>query len=126
MIKNCQTCSTKFDGRRDAKTCSVKCRKRLQRAKTAILHEAGVLKQDAEQVINTFKSEITPVDLMPVPAMAEEVLAEDSNWPPEYLDLTTSAADFASPPTTQPIAGIEPVGGTVPSRSAPPLRGQSS
>ncbi len=116
MIKNCQTCNTKFDGRRDAKTCSVRCRKRLQRAKTAILHEAGVLKQDAEQVINTLKGEIIPVNLQPATALAEtdsEDLAqsdepsgfEDSNWQPQYLDLA-SAADLASLPAAQPIAGI--------------------
>ena len=118
MIKNCQTCNTKFDGRRDAKTCSVRCRKRLQRAKTVILHEAGVIKQDAEQLINTLKGEIIPVNLLPASAVAEEPLAEeslglsddnqgfdDSNWQPQYLDLASSA-DFASSSTAQPIAGI--------------------
>ncbi len=127
MIKNCQTCNTKFNGRRDAKTCSVKCRKRLQRAKMAILHEAGVLKQDVEQVINTLKGEIIPVNLMPVPALVEETPAdalsslsdakqsfEDSNWQPEYLDLA-SAADFAPASSVSPT-GNTPVTGTVPAR----------
>ncbi|MEK7095927.1 MAG: hypothetical protein AAB896_01400 [Patescibacteria group bacterium] len=82
------------------------------------MHEAGVIKQDAEQLINTLKGEIIPVNLLPASAVAEEPLAEeslglsddnqgfdDSNWQPQYLDLASSA-DFASSSTAQPIAGI--------------------
>ena len=120
MIKNCQSCNTKFDGRRDAKTCSVACRKRLQRAKDAILNEAGVIKQDIAQVVNTLKGEIIPVKLTASLALAEaEVEPEtdttslqDSRWEPDYLDLP-SAASFASgpvvAPTATPLAGLGPV-----------------
>ena len=116
MIKNCQSCNTKFDGRRDAKTCSVACRKRLQRAKDAILSEAGVIKQDIAQAIDTLKGEIIPVKLTPSLALAEAEIEpetdttslQDSRWEPDYLDLA-SAASFASgpvvTPSSMPLAG---------------------
>ena len=109
MVKNCQACSTKYNGRYDAKTCSVRCRKRLQRAKRAILHETEVLKQEAEQALDTLKGGISPVNLMPAPVLAEEGLAdqsfEDSSLQSHYPDLA-STSDFASSPITQSTVGV--------------------
>lgn len=36
MKRVCVSCKTKFEGRKDAKTCSVRCRKRLQRLNTSL------------------------------------------------------------------------------------------
>ena len=40
VTKQCPSCRQLFVGRRDAKTCSERCRKRLQRATMATAHEA--------------------------------------------------------------------------------------
>jgi hypothetical protein len=39
--KLCPSCQQVFRGRKDAKTCSDRCRKRLQRAKDLLIHDSG-------------------------------------------------------------------------------------
>lgn len=61
MKKVCSGCQTKFDGRKDAKTCSARCRKRLQRLNNSlknVTQEVNGTVRKAEQ-----KLEDTLVDL---------------------------------------------------------------
>jgi hypothetical protein len=46
-LKTCQICKTRFRGRRDAKTCSAACRKRLQRTLRAELAEKAARLESA-------------------------------------------------------------------------------
>ncbi|HSX27440.1 MAG TPA: NosD domain-containing protein, partial [Patescibacteria group bacterium] len=54
MKVTCTSCTKRFDGRRDAKTCSPRCRKRLQRlilAASQVTHEVGdEIKDEIKQV----------------------------------------------------------------------------
>ncbi|MBI4034364.1 hypothetical protein HY380_00530 [Candidatus Saccharibacteria bacterium] len=39
-LKKCLICSSRFEGRRDAKTCTPRCRKRLQQIRHNIIHDS--------------------------------------------------------------------------------------
>jgi len=50
--KNCIVCRQPFSGRPNAKTCSARCRKRLQRAKSLLsreIHEAETAEHKIEK-----------------------------------------------------------------------------
>jgi hypothetical protein len=91
----CQVCSTAFKGRRDAKTCSPTCRKRLERQrslKTRLLEEAKKLEQTAEADIQLLAD-----SLVPHQPVLEPVTVDDS-----FTPVMTGDSEAASEP--QPIS----------------------
>ena len=58
MLKVCQGCNSQFEGRRDAKTCSARCRKRLHRAAKALKDELGKISAEAASELNKLGHEV--------------------------------------------------------------------
>jgi hypothetical protein len=100
--KTCLSCNNRFQGRKDAKTCSPSCRKRLQRAKTALLAEAGILRDSVSEAVTEVKNEMIGglTGQIPVPVAVEaEALESDS------LDLSDSYEELDSAPNiSEPLA----------------------
>ncbi|HXY18115.1 MAG TPA: hypothetical protein VEH48_01685, partial [Candidatus Nitrosopolaris sp.] len=58
--KVCQSCQKVFKGRPNAKTCSDRCRKRLQRAKTAVENEAERVIVRVEKAADEIAGKVVP------------------------------------------------------------------
>src|SRR3954470_20652269 len=58
--KKCVSCGTPFEGRRDARTCSARCRKRMQRAKSLLSTELDNIKQAAETGLRDIEALVDP------------------------------------------------------------------
>ena len=58
MTKTCQACNTVFEGRRHAKTCSDKCRKRMQRLAQAAAQELERVEVRAENTVRDVAREV--------------------------------------------------------------------
>src|SRR5579859_2215241 len=102
-IKNCVSCNQPFRGRADKKTCSDRCRKRIQRVKTVIAHEAEAVKESAENVLEKIEATV-------VPSFATEggFIADTATAPPPQL------AQQPAPTIPQPIPSVAPVSQTAP------------
>jgi hypothetical protein len=77
--KFCHACKQPFIGRRDAKTCSARCRKRLQRAAQFVVDESDKFKESVVHAVADIEDSLNPQlepALVSVPVMADEMAAE--------------------------------------------------
>lgn len=92
--KICEACQQPFRGRVDAKTCSVRCRKRLHRARQLINQEIEKLASPLSAVVSEIQSSITSPKLAPAmviaPMSSNPDLVSDIK-PPEISRYTTSS-----------------------------------
>jgi len=115
MTKNCQSCNTKFDGRKDAKSCSARCRKRLQRTKATFLREAGAIKDAVTEAVSEVGQELSG-GLKPEPAL---VSAEDVPEDGVLGSVTSDEPEFLDLPSEPKIEEYSPA--TVQAPASPPL-----
>src|SRR3989344_6330465 len=99
MIKSCNGCNQKFEGRSDARTCSARCRKRLQRlvqASSNMLH----------RVEDEVKTEITSIEHA-VEASVQQISAQQGGF------INLGSQGVAVGPSTNipltPVASAQPV-----------------
>lgn len=91
--KICQVCGNAFKGRRDAKTCSATCRKRLERQrslKARLLDEAHKVEQAVVTDAELLAESLLPQSLEPVLATEEVV----DGVPAEQPQVTDQAQDI--------------------------------
>ena len=116
--KICISCNQTFRGRRDARTCSERCRKRAQRAKNLLTSEVGQIKQSAEKIFSGIESEIRPVfvteggfvgDVSTNPS-AGSIANEPEAIPPSSIPLNAPDGSFVPDANTssQPNQGQFP------------------
>jgi len=58
----CLSCNTTFRSRRGAKTCSDRCRKRLQRANASVKKEAVKLEQEVAHVEQAVEQKVVQAE----------------------------------------------------------------
>ena len=105
-IKNCEVCLRLFKGRVDARTCSARCRKQLQRAAAAAAHEA-------ERVVVRLEADVKKAEELIRPAYADEAGFIGSALPGNLVTPSTELNQPAplsippiappSPPSVSPI-----------------------
>ncbi len=114
--KLCPGCNTLFKGKDSAKTCSARCRKRIERAKKALTREAHLLAQSAESALKSSSQAIHSFESVAFPQLAPPLATETAdNYssdtvqdepPTDWGDLNWSAADtmpgWATPATPVP------------------------
>lgn len=114
MILKCQVCNQKFEGRRDAKTCSMVCRKRLQRTRSTLAKELGVVGRQAESVVSAVKHE-AQLAVAGVEHSLAGVVVEPSQ---------TGAVQLGETPVTDQTTFTPSVGATLePTASTPVVSG---
>jgi hypothetical protein len=111
-IKTCEVCLNLFRGRADARTCSVRCRKRLQRQAEALTREAEKVVVRVESAAKAMGSELEDF-VLPAYATQEGFVAAPT---PGTLITPGSAA---APPLPARPAAMEPVITTPPAPAAP-------
>ena len=104
--KTCVVCKQRFSGRPNAKTCSARCRKRLQRAKDLLADETFHIKQTAKRVEASAERALKRLESRVATETGEAGFVEVSsaNSPKPPLPLPTSQPpagfpDLSSPPT---------------------------
>ncbi|MBI4034394.1 hypothetical protein HY380_00680, partial [Candidatus Saccharibacteria bacterium] len=136
MILKCQSCSQKFSGRQDARTCSVTCRKRLQRSRSRLSNELQSVKRDFTVAKQAVESAVAGVvdsvehELASIPVASESEsgaislgTAPTNQWPTHFEDLESAPAVIENQSTTKPeptsfeagqtATGTDPGGATV-------------
>jgi hypothetical protein len=112
--KKCLSCNRAFIGRRDAKTCSDRCRKQLQRAKYGISRELGEIKEAAKTAIEeigslsalTAQNEqgfVAATDTQPVQTITPD--------PPRVEKVYVQPVEITPPPPYDPqtLAPVNPI-----------------
>jgi len=90
----CQVCGNTFRGRRDAKTCSATCRKRLERQrslKSRLLDEAKKLEQTAEADVQLLADSLLPYQLEP--ALVNDEVEPKAPGGPTVIDIDDQGTD---------------------------------
>ncbi|HET9850066.1 MAG TPA: hypothetical protein VFP35_00325, partial [Candidatus Saccharimonadales bacterium] len=120
--KHCVVCNTLFVGRVDAKTCSSRCRKRLQRTKSLLSREVGAIKQSAESAAKEIENLIEPKYADDEGFIGEGALPPSASLPtiskssPKPNSANTETAPFSPPKPPPPydpknLAPINPIAG---------------
>jgi hypothetical protein len=133
--RTCLSCSNPFVGRRDAKTCSARCRKKLQRAKANLATELAAIEASAKKTIRQleagislahdsqqgFLGEADPTESVTPPALpVEEPTVAFSTS--EKASASTEP-NFTPPPPFDPktLAPLNPISGQGEKPDAPEL-----
>lgn len=113
----CPGCQTVFRGKDTAKTCSARCRKRIERAKKALAYEAHSLAQSAQsalksssQAIHSFESaafpQLAPAAAEALPDLDSDTLPELPDELPEPVSFDHSLAEIETPTAVHPVGHI--------------------
>jgi hypothetical protein len=119
--KICVSCSTAFIGRRDAKTCSDRCRKKLQRVKANLAKELASIERSAKRTLHELEADLSlaqqsqqgfigetdPTQATPAALPVQEPTVAFSTTSPNQESTT-----YSQPPPFDPktLAPINPMG----------------
>src|SRR5665811_38094 len=104
--KICISCHQLFRGRRDAKTCSERCRKRAQRVKTLLVRETELAKESAEKALENLEHELKPAFATEEGFIGDTPATLTANETPVALEGTPSLVTPQNIPATPPSSGI--------------------
>src|SRR5581483_3326750 len=135
----CAICQQAFRGRADKKTCSERCRKRLQRAKSVIEQDVKEAKQAVEKSLHKIETKIVPVNageqgyIAGTAPTSNPIVAPDITPPPKPVDsiepapvnLLVKPIPMQAPPVpkTVPASFTAP---STPRPTPPPVASQPS